>query len=156
MQPVEPANPSPNICAAADSLRSPLGRKPFGNSSNLRVAVAVVVSVLGLLAGCTTSRPQQFASLAVLATDADGSPIAGITISVTRVGGSAKSEATTDQTGHAHFSGLEPGRWLVDGPSFGTEPTRPVSVSLADGATAKARLVVSTEIIDTVEVQGQR
>ena len=146
----------PNTRLQRTRMRSPLSRQALGNARSIVAAVALVIFTCALFAGCATSLSKQVSSLTVLATDAEGSPIPGITISATHVRTVTRTETTTDKAGRARLEGLEPGRWLVSGPSFGTESTHAIAVILSGGANAEAHLVVSTKIIDSVNVTGHR
>jgi len=140
-------NPSPP--------RSPLMRNPLGNGRLTTAVVTLLAAAACLLivSACGRLAPERPATVTVIASDPQGAVMPGITVVLDAVGEPGHFEATTDARGSATFTGLKSGKWKVSGPSFGTEPTRPVELTVAEGATANTRLVVTTTIIDTVIVK---
>jgi hypothetical protein len=141
--------------SSASPPHSPLTRRPLGNGrfSAAIVAGLAAASFLLVASACGRLVPERPATVTVVAADSQGGVMPGITVALDAVGEPGHFEATTGAKGSATFTGLRAGSWKVSGPSFGTEPTRPVELSVAEGATATARLVVSTTIIDTVKVK---
>ena len=136
--------------SSASPPHSPLTRRPLGNARDTVVEIALFVSLCALLGGCATGSPRREPSLAVLATDTEGSPVPNIRIDVTNLLNGLGAALITDTAGRASFV-LEPGRWLVSGLSLGTEPAPSAEVTLDGGPTVKVHLVISRTTIDLLK-----
>lgn len=77
----------------------------------------------------------------------------GVIVSADRIRERAHFESVTDRRGETNFAGLTAGDWQISGPSFGTIPTRPVRLTMREGASGAVHLLVSTKIIDAVRVE---
>jgi hypothetical protein len=130
------------------SLGSPLNAYPLGNAKGLLTLVFVGVSLLR----CATSS-SEITSLVVTATDSAGAAMPGVVVKIERSGAAESHESKTDAAGVARFSPLDVGTWVISAASFGTEPTRPVPVTLSRGENTQATIIISTAIIDSVTVQ---
>ena len=74
--------------------------------------VPVVLAALGLLAGAGPGAAQSNGDVLAQALDAQGSPIAGIQITLIKAGGQSQQKAA-DAEGKVHFEGLAGGVYIA-------------------------------------------
>lgn len=74
---------------------------------------AVALAVLALLAGAGPGAAQSNGDVRAQALDAQGSPIAGVQITLIKAGGKDNQQKTADAEGKVHFGGLAAGVYIA-------------------------------------------